>query len=157
MEQVVNDAKAEFTRAKDRLAKALNTTPDDKAGWSPSPTARTPIEVVAHAASGTMGIHAMMTGKMEPVNPADMDSMSREIEKGFTTKQQALDHLEKTSGEYVAWLDTLTAEQVAATVDSPFGSFPVASAITFPADHLRGHAAQIEYIQTIYGDRDWHF
>ena len=29
-------------------------------------------------------------------------------------------------------------------------------AITLPADHMRGHIAQIEYIQTIWGDYDWH-
>jgi hypothetical protein len=32
----------------------------------------------------------------------------------------------------------------------------MAMAITFPADHMRGHTAQIDYLQTIWGDHDWH-
>ena len=28
--------------------------------------------------------------------------------------------------------------------------------ITFPAYHTHGHVAQMDYIQTIYGDQDWH-
>ncbi len=34
----------------------------------------------------------------------------------------------------------------------PFGAVPFATAITFPADHLRGHAAKMEYVQTIWGN-----
>ena len=43
-------------------------------------------------------------------------------------------------------------------VDMPFGlePMPVAVVITFPTFHTRSHIPQIEYIQTIYGDRDWH-
>ena len=158
MSNTVEEAKAEFTRAKDRLAKALNTTADDKANWSPCPAARTPVEVVAHAASSTVGIQGMLEGKsVDGMNPVDMDRMSREAEKEFKSKDQALAHLETTSTGYISFLDSLTPEQIASTVDTPFGSFPMAFAITFPADHIRSHAAQIDYIQTAYGDREWHF
>ncbi len=154
---IVTEAKAEFSRAKDRLTHNLETTPDDRINWSPSPTSRTPIEIVVHASMGTAGIHGMLQGKPFPFSgTAELDAHSRSEEKGFTTREQVLGHLEKTSGEYLAWLDTLTPEDVASTWEAPFGSFPMSNAITFAADHLRNHAGQIEYIQTIYGDRDWH-
>ena len=157
MSEVVNDAKAEYNRAKDRLTKCLETTPDDKAGWSPAPTARTPIEIVAHAAMGTRGIHGMMKGDPFPFNDmAEIDAVSRAEEKKYSRREQALALLQETSDSYLSWLDTLTPEQVSSEADFGFAKFPMAAAITFPADHLRSHAAQIEYIQTIYGDRDWH-
>jgi hypothetical protein len=157
MEDVVSQAKAEFTRAQDRIAKCLANTPDDKLNWSPSATSRTPIELVAHAALSSTGICGMLAGKPFPYSSIeDIDVHSREAEKGFSTREQALGLLEKTSGEYLTWLDTLTPEQVGGTVTLPFGEVPMAAAITFAADHIRGHAAQIDYLQTIYGDRSWH-
>ena len=43
MNEVIEEAKAEYLQAKERLIKALATTPDDRINWSPSPTSRTPI------------------------------------------------------------------------------------------------------------------
>lgn len=157
MSEIVKEAKAEYTRAKDRITKCLATTPDDKVAWSPAPSARTPIELVAHAAMGTAGIQGMLKGEPFPFNDvAELDEHSRTREKKFTSREQALTLLNESSDSYLAWLDTLSPEQVASTIDLGFGTFPMANAITFAADHLRNHAAQIEYIQTIYGDRDWH-
>jgi len=156
-QQIVDDAKAEFTRAKDRITKALTTTPDDKINWSPAPTARTPLHQVAHAAMAVSGIHKMFQGEPMPFdNIAEMDAKWRAEEKAFTTRDQALDLLNKNSETYLAWLDGLTPVQVTSTFTAPFGEFPMASAITWPADHLRNHAGQMEYLQTCYGDLDWH-
>lgn len=157
MENIVTEAKAELTRAKERMARALMTTPDDKIAWSPAASARTPLQQVAHGAMGISGIQGMLVGKPFPyASPAEADTAWRAAEQEFTTREQALGLLEQTSAEYLAWLDTLTTEQLASTLQTPFGAFPMAAAITFAADHLRNHAAQMDYIQTLYGDRDWH-
>jgi hypothetical protein len=157
METIVHEAKAEFTRAKERMARALATTPDDRINWSPGACARTPLQQVAHGAMAISGIQDMLVGKPFPYTDiAKADAEWRAAEKEFTTRAQVLGLLEQSSGAYLAWLDTLTSEQLASTLQLPFGSFPMAAAITFAADHLRNHAAQIDYIQTIYGDMDWH-
>jgi len=157
MADTITQTKAEFTRAKDRLVRALETTPDDRINWSPSPTARTPLEVAAHAAVSISGIRSMLQGKPMPFSgTAEMDSAFREKEKTLTSRTEVLALIEENSNKFLAWLDSLTPEQVAADIETPFGAFPMANAITFPADHTRGHVAQIEYIQTIYGDREWH-
>jgi len=157
MENVVTAAKAEFDRAKGRLIRALETTPDDKINWTPAGTARTPVQLVVHGGIGTSLVLGMLQEKpFAYAGTSDFDSKSRLAEKEYNTREQALAFLESTSGEFFAWLDTLTPEQVASTAETPFGPWPVAVAITFPADHLRNHAGQIEYIQTILGDHDWH-
>jgi hypothetical protein len=154
---VVSEAKAEFGRAKDRIANALTTTSDDTLGWSPSPTARTPVQIGAHAALSIAGLMGLLSGEPFPFgNPVDADKAFREAEKGYATRDQVLELLEKNGADYVAWLDALTPEQVASTLDLPFGPTPMAVAITFNADHIRSHAAQIEYLQTVHGDHDWH-
>lgn len=157
MNEVREAAKAEFVRAKERLAKALATTPDDKIHWSPSPTARTPIDQVAHAAISITGMQDWFSGKPFPFKDVkELDDFSRAKEKEFASREQVLGLLEENSNNYLAWLDSLSDETIASTFESQMGSFPMAYAITFPADHLRAHASQIDYIQTIYGDRDWH-
>lgn len=156
-DSIIREAKAEFNRAKDRLARALATTPDDKINWSPSATCRTPIQIVAHAAKSTAFIQDMLNGKPFPFeSPADLDAKSREMEKQYTSRAQVSELLNETSESYLEWLDTLTPQQVSSDIDLAFGTFPMSNAITFAADHLRNHAGQIEYIQTIYGDLDWH-
>ena len=64
--------------------------------------------------------------------------------------------MEKNSKEFIEFLDGLSEEKLESTFETQMGSFPMMVAITFPADHLRSHAAQMEYIQTIYGDREMH-
>ena len=158
MEDIISQTKAEFSRAKERMARALATTPDDRINWSPSPTARTPIQEVAHAAGAISGILGMLNGKPFPYTSlAEFDTALRTAEKEFTSREQVLSSLEQNSAEYLAWLDALTPEQIASTVHLPFGPpVPMAVAITFPAHHLSGHIAQMDYIQTIYGDHDWY-
>ena len=157
MEDTISQAKAEFVRAKERLARALATTPDDRIQWSPSPTARTPIQQVGHAALTTPIFLGLLTGKPFPfAGFAEADAAMREKEQGFTSRKQVLDLLDQTSAEYLTWLDTLTPEQIGSTISMPVGPMPLAAGITLPADHLRGHTAQLNYMQTIYGDHDWH-
>lgn len=156
-EQIINEAKAEFNRAKDRLIKDIDTTPDDKLNWSPSTTCRTPIQLIAHAAMATTGMMGMLQGEPIPFDDiAVADAGWRKAEKEFKSRDEVVNLLNKNSAEYLSWLDTLTPSQIASTLKAPFGEFPMASAVTWPADHLRNHAAQIEYIQTAYGDMDWH-
>ncbi|MBI1757602.1 MAG: DinB family protein [Fimbriimonas ginsengisoli] len=151
-------AKAEFGRAKDRIVKALASTPDDKINWSPAPTARTPIHLVAHAGMSISGMQEWLEGKPFPFESmADLDTFLRKEEQPYTTREQALELLDKNSGPYLAWLDTLSEEKLTSMFETPMGAFPFSDAITWPADHLRGHASQLDYIQTIYGDREWHF
>jgi hypothetical protein len=153
MNTIISDAKAEFLRAKGRLEIDINNTPDDKVGWTPSATARTPIQIVAHGAMGTQSLNEWLAGKPFPfANMTEMDAAFRLAEKEYKTREAALNLLEQTTSEYVSWLESLTPEQVGSTVEMPFGAVPMAVAITFAADHLRGHACQLEYIQTIYGD-----
>jgi len=158
MPEAVEQAKAEYTRVTSRITKGLKATPEDKLNWAPSDTARTPVQLAAHAAMATEGIAGMLQGKSRPsMSIEEMDRAMRAAEKEFTSAEQALGLLESTSAAYFAWLDTLTDEQLATIVELPFGPMPLAVAITIPADHARQHASQLEYVQTIYGDYEWRF
>src|SRR4051794_12092571 len=159
MEDAVSKAKSEFVRAKDRLAHLLATTPDDRINWSPSDSCRTPVQVVAHSAGAIKHIHGFLDGRPFDVgDPTAADKMFREYERQFTTREAVSGLLDQNSAAYLAFLDTLTPERLQAMVQLPFGlgTAPVAACLGFPAAHTQGHVAQLEYIQSIYGDHDWH-
>lgn len=156
-EEITGAAKAELGRAQARLLKDLETTPDDKINWSPSTTARTPIQMVAHAAMSVSGMQDWFNGtpfRWNSIEEADADW--RRMEKEYTTRDSAVSLLNENCAKYCTWLDGLSTEKLNSPFETPFGTFPMSSAITFMADHLRNHAAQLEYLQTIYGDLDWH-
>ena len=41
-------------------------------------------------------------------------------------------------------------------IDTPQGKTPFSFFLTIPAIHLYGHAAQIDYLQTCWGDQEVH-
>jgi hypothetical protein len=157
MEGIISAAKAEFTRAQNRIVKDLTETPADKLDWAPSPTARTPLQLVAHVALSVEGMQGMFHGEtLDMSNLPALDAQWREDEKAFKTREEVLALLDKNCAAYLTFLDTVTPEQIESTLNLPFGAFPFAAVITWPADHIRCHSSQLEYLQTIYGDLDWH-
>ena len=159
MQDTIGQVKADFLRARADMERALAETPDDRINWSPSLTSRTPLAIAAHMAFTVKSINEMMDGTPYPAETtAIADKEFLDWERHFTTREKVLALLDANSSAYIAWLDALTPEQFESTVRAPFnlGSVPVSVAIAFPAGQLRWHTAQIHYIQTIYGDRDWH-
>lgn len=153
----VDEAKAEFTRSTDRLKKAYAATPDDKINWSPSATSRTATELVAHSAMSITGLQGWLAGQPFPFESmAALDEYCRKEEKNFTTREAVTGLLDENSAKFVTFLDSLSQETLGSMFATQMGTFPMMTAITFPADHSRSHAAQIDYLQTIYGDREMH-
>jgi len=155
----IASAKKEFLQAKAGILHALSTTPDERLNWSPSPTARSPLHQIVHAAQSISHIHGFLDGRPFDVPTTELaDRGFRDFEQAFTTRDEAENILEKNAEAFVAWLDALEPEKLSSLVETPFGmgAMPIELGITFPAQHTRWHHAQIEYIQTIYGDVDWH-
>jgi hypothetical protein len=100
----------------------------------------------------------MMMGKRFPTptrEEADAEFLAFESE--FKTRVAALALLDKNSEALVAWLDQLLVERLSDMVPLPFdlGQAPLEFMLMMPAWHTNDHAAQMDYIQTCYGDRSW--
>ena len=112
---------------------------------------------MAHCGIAILGIKDLVEGKpFQFASLAEMDTHLREAEKAFTTRAQALELLEANSKIYIEWMSSLSDETLGSTAQLPFGPMPMSAAITLLADHNRGHASQLEYLQTIYGDHEWY-
>jgi len=159
LSEAVEAAKSSFVQAKDRLVHGLNTTGEDRLNWSPGPTARTPVEIVAHAALAVKHIHEQLDGKPFPFpSTAEAEVYFRDWEKAFQSRDEVLALLEANGSAYLEWLDDLTPDQFAGHMVMPFGLgvMPIPFALGAQAHHLNWHAAQLDYLQTTYGDRAWH-
>ena len=156
MSEVTEQIKSEYTRNEKKLISLLNATPADKLEWSPSPSARTVIELGAHCAMGTTGITGLLKGEpMRFENTAELDASLRQMEKQFKSLDVVLGMVKQSGEEYFAFLDSLDADQIHAIVNTPMGAMPLSVAATFPCEHMKCHVAQIEYVQTTWGDHEW--
>jgi len=154
----IQESKQLFQMSLDRIKRILASTPDDRLLWTPSPTARTPLAEVVHAANSIRHIHtAMMGTRYATPTMAEADAEFLALEAGFTTREEALALLEKNSAAYIEWLDQLTEDKLSFMVPLPFnlGEAPLSFMLLMPAWHTNDHAAQMDYIQTCYGDRSW--
>lgn len=159
MSELIQGAKHEFERSRDRMMGLLKDTPDDRLNWSPSPSARTPLAIVAHAAMSIHSITEMLKGRPFGVSTtAVADEGFRQAEQSFTSRAEVVALFEKNSAEFAEWIDTFTEAGLYDPITFPFGlgTGTVRHGITAPARHTEAHIAQLEYVQTIYGDHDWH-
>jgi len=157
--EAAEQARSAFMEAKDGLVQALATTPDDRVDWSPSATARSPLRVAGHAAIALGSMLGNLKGDTFAIpNSEGAERFFRESDARFKSREEVLDLLDANSQAYLSWLDELTEERLNSPMELPFGmgTIPVSLGITFMALHLQWHTAQINYIQTIYGDHDWH-
>ncbi len=158
MDNSVDAAIQDLNQAVDQLIGVFEKTPEDRVNWSPTVTSRTPVQLVVHSANSIGFIGAMLMGTPYPAKTmAEADAEFLVLEKKITTREEALQLLKAKRDAYIAILGSLTSDQLESIVTAPFGlgSVPMSLAITFGAAHTRGHMYQLEYLQTIYGDREW--
>ena len=158
VDNLVANWKVEFERSKNWFISAINSMAEDRLAWSPSETARTPLAMVAHVALSIGHLHGNLRGETFSVpTMADADVYHLDQENAIGSISEALGLLEANTREYFAWLDGLTFEDLRKVVAMPFGmpSLEISAALPFMAKHIDWHHAQLQYLQTIYGDRTW--
>lgn len=159
MEQI-DSACQELTEGIDRMLSLLDATPDERITWRPSESARTILEVASHAAHALANIVTQMRGTPFPIPTSkEADAGFRAYDRTFTTREQVKAELIKGRDLYIGLLRELGEAGLDQIVTLPFGmgQAPIRAFVGAGPRHTFGHIAQIEYIQTIYGDHDWHF
>jgi len=154
----ITEAKKETTRAKAQLLRIFEFVPEDKLNWSPSSTARTALQIVAHCGVANSALAAVLRGEPMPL-PMDPEAariLIRNGGKGIATREAAVQVVEDSLQEVLQALDTVTEERFATVPPSPFGSIPFPIWMGIPSSHMDGHANQINYLQTVWGDHDDH-
>ncbi|NLC58550.1 MAG: DinB family protein [Armatimonadetes bacterium] len=153
MENPVAAVKEQTRMAKERLLKTFSFVPEEKLTWSPSPTAKSALQILAHTGTSNQSLAALLRG--EPGGAEEHERLHA-AEAAITTRAQAVQLIEESTEEVLAALDTLTPERIASMVETPWLTAPMPFFMGLPALHMQGHAAQIDYLQTIWGDEQFH-
>lgn len=158
--ELIDTTKRELLESKGRLFQLFETTPDDKLNWRPSPNSRSILEIGAHIGWSLGCITEQMQGTPYTVPQSALaDASFREHDRQFTTRAQVTDYLTKQFQVYSDFLDSLSDSDLDRMTKMPFGlgEIPLRHFLGAGERHTFGHIGQIEYIQTMYGDFDWHF
>ena len=138
---------------------ALSFVPDDKLAWTPTPTAKSAIRIAAHTALYPARFARMIQFLELPKrdNLTEWLAQRNAEEEALTTREEVESAFRKGTEEVLVALDSVPAEAIGTSLDSGFGwSMPMTFLMKLPGVHALQHAAQIEYLQTCWGDLEVH-
>lgn len=143
-----------FDSAMETTIKSIESTPIDKLNWKPSDTAKSVLQIAAHIGSANGWFcQVMKDGKTKYVNPAEEFSGSAQFESQFDTKEKVIQLLSDTSEQLKSMINGFSESDMANKQISFFGNQrPLYRFIFIPEGHTSDHAAQMNYLQTIWGD-----
>lgn len=152
--EAVENAKTATERAKTDLLKTFEFVPEDRLTWSPSPTARTPLWIVTHCGAANAAFAAILRGEPLPLpmDPVEAAAFIRAAGRGAEHRSEALQAIQDSTLELAQAFDTVTDAMLETSPNSPVGAFHFTVWMQVPAIHMKGHARQLDYIQTIWGD-----
>jgi hypothetical protein len=156
---VIESTQAELIGTKNRMLQLLHETPADRVNWKPTPTGRSIVEIVAHCGHAIENILQQLKGTLfAPDSSAEANRQFLAHDAQFQNATEVEAYLEQKCADYIEFLGTLKPEDLDTICTLPFGlgQAPLGYFMTMGNAHTQGHIAQIEYIQTLYGDHEWH-
>jgi uncharacterized damage-inducible protein DinB len=128
------------------LAYNLDFIPEDRLEWKPEPTAKSALACAAEVAHVIRNIvHVLKCGSWESLPP--LPAMDK------AQVQEALRHASK---EFGAVVRELSPERLAESIETPWGTSPLAQFATYALVEASHHRGQVFYIQTLLGDTEQH-
>ena len=158
MEAVKELAQQFFQSAMEKVNKSLSFVPDDKLTWKPSPTAKSALEIATHIGVVNMAMADLIKNRKSTFAtvPELFEWMGAE-EKKYTSRDAVISLLDAGAAKITATLNALTVKDLEeGVVVAPFGERPLRRFIFIPEGHTSDHASQIDFLQTIWGDVEFH-
>jgi hypothetical protein len=156
--EAVATASARIERFSERLIHLFSYVPDDRLTWTPSPTAKSSLRIVAHCALVSRFFANIITESMPVPMPLPEEYFKSlyEAEEKIATREGAVALVTETTAELRKALETVNGRKSSSAPNSPFGPIPMAFWVDMGSEHLADHVGQLEYLQTIWGDLDNH-
>ena len=156
MEDFIAMCKERSKEAMDRFFHDLSFVPADKLTWKPTPTAKSALEIAAHCAGYSGSFASIIRAGKFPGSREEFRDTVQSAINSIANLEQAEAMLRKGIADTIDALETLKPEQVGASIETPQGQTPFKFFLTLPAMHLEQHGAQIDYLQTCWGDLEVH-
>jgi len=158
LSEIIAQSKRTVEEGKTRLLTIFEFVPNDKLNWSPSPDAKTPVQIVSHCGFANDAFARTIRGEAIelPSDPAEIAAFIRKLGSDVTSREVAVRMVEDTAAQVLEALDNVKPEQLETSPMSPVGPLPFAWWMSFAGEHMAGHGHQLSYIQTTWGDFDDH-
>ncbi|RYX81547.1 DUF1572 domain-containing protein [bacterium] len=145
---------------KDSLERTFAAVPDDKVSWQPAEGARSALDGFGDAAQTMLLMAKMIDSKGGEIPPMNRDFfMQLKAERAGWTRENATTQYELGWSHFKGALELLSDEDLAKPVTLPMRggmTAPLASWVMMVYRTCISRFAQINYIQTLYGDLESH-
>lgn len=137
----------------DALWRSVHAMPKEKLDWKTAETARTARDVIEEI--------VMTTGySAELISSQRMPEMGSVESKAGKSDKKDMAELEKDHRanikKYLEAVKNFPVEDLLKTLDLPWGKMTFLQCIAYPYWNMIYHWGQINYIQTMYGDKEMH-
>lgn len=130
--------------------------PEDKLTWTPSPTAKSALQIGAHTALYAARFAGMIRTQSLP-HPDNLEEWLADRvreENAVHTREEVESIFRSGTAEVIAALDALDLSILDKNLDSGQGwSMPMLQVIGLPEFHAQVHMGQIDFLQTCWGDQ----
>lgn len=141
------------------LVRTVRAMPADKLDWKPMEEGRSALDQLQEVAQMPTFLAAVLQARAMPnFNPQQMGE-ARQARKAWTTVDACEEQLKKNDAALFKAIRNFPDEELEKTVTLPFGGGMVRSMADIMLTHYWNatyHLGQINYIQTLLGDRDMH-
>jgi hypothetical protein len=138
------------------LARTASAMPPDKQTWKPLDAGRTALDQVQECAGICyFAAQILQTRAVPPMDPDQMAQFKAEND----TMEKALAALKAGTETYMSAIEAFPPEHLEETITLPFGAGYVRTFAQFMFLNYWNmvyHIGQINYIQTLYGDKEMH-
>ncbi|NIM06015.1 MAG: hypothetical protein GTN69_01475 [Armatimonadetes bacterium] len=149
----MTEAAKEITEEQTRhLDSALEHIPEERREWCAGGCAKTPMAIYRECARAYLWAAETIRG-----NEVNWDLLAPRVEDcpDFESAKAAL---EKNQSEFFAALEEIDESRLAEMVKMPWGEeLSLGQYILLPSYHTCYHVGQLNYIQTLLGDAEFHF
>ncbi len=142
---------------RDQVLRTAQAVPDDKLYWKPLDHGRTVLDLLGDAAQTPIFATQMLTNPDFKLSREAFAQMAQE--RANWTREETVEHLNKNTDEVIEAIRNTSEEDLAKIVTLPMGggmTLPVSAWVMLTYRTFISRMAQINYIQTLYGDFESH-
>ena len=141
-----------------QLVRTVEATPDDKMEWQPMDNGRTALDLLGDAAQ-TAAMTQKMVATRGEFKPSREEFGKLKAERAGWTRAEALQQLQDSTAQLLETLREASEEDLAEPLHLSIGggmTMPLGGWAMMAYRTFVSRMAQINYIQTLYGDFDSH-
>ena len=145
---------AQTERMTDSLAHFIASTQEDKLQWQPQTEGSAPTRSVLEQIAECIMVNRMIAAGLRGETPSPPAASGPALV--LTSGLEAQEQLRTSGAELAAAIRTMTEEDLERMYQHPRGQFLGANLIMMPLRNMAYHAGQINLIQMLAGDPEFH-